>query len=321
MLNCVEAAALLQNWDHVLVLSHASPDGDTLGSAAALLRGLSSLGKQVSFCCSDEVPEKFSYLFAGLLLEDPACAQHVMTVDVADAALLGGLKEQYAGKIELAVDHHGTHKPFAERRWVEPDSAAAAELIWLLLQELGVTLTPVMASCIYTGLATDTGCFLYRSTTPRTHLIAAETMRAGANAGEINQKLFESKSRAQVAAEQLVLSNMEYFCGGKCALIQLPRSVYEQTGASESDLEGVASLPRQIEGVLLGVTMKEREDGTIKASLRAAPPADAAALCKKFGGGGHTGAAGCSFEGLSMGEAAEKMKAACEAYLRETGLL
>lgn len=321
MLNCVEAAALLQNWDHVLVLSHASPDGDTLGSAAALLRGLSSLGKQVSFCCSDEVPEKFSYLFAGLLLEDPACAQHVMTVDVADAALLGGLKEQYAGKIELAVDHHGTHKPFAERRWVEPDSAAAAELVWLLLQELGVTLTPVMASCIYTGLATDTGCFLYRSATPRTHLIAAETMRAGANAGEINQKLFESKSRAQVAAEQLVLSNMEYFCGGKCALIQLPRSVYEQTGASESDLEGVASLPRQIEGVLLGVTMKEREDGTIKASLRAAPPADAAALCKKFGGGGHTGAAGCSFEGLSMGEAAEKMKAACEAYLRETGLL
>lgn len=321
MSDCRETAALLQSWDHILVLSHGSPDGDTLGSSAALLRGLSALGKQVSFGCSDPVPEKFSYLFTGLSLEDPAKARHVMTVDVADPSLLGRLRETYEGKIELAIDHHGTHKPFAEHRWVEPDSAAAAELIWLLLKELGVGVTSVMADCVYTGLATDTGCFLYRNTTPRTHRIAAEAIEAGARAGEINQQLFESKSRAQVAAEQRVLSQMEFFCGGKCAMIQLPRSVYEETGATESELEGVASLPRQIEGVLLGVTMKEKEDGTIKASLRASPPADAAAVCKIFGGGGHTGAAGCSFPGCSMTEAAEKMKAACQGYLRENGLL
>lgn len=322
MLNCVEAAALLQNWDHVLVLSHASPDGDTLGSAAALLRGLSSLGKQVSFCCSDEVPEKFSYLFAGLLLEDPACAQHVMTVDVADAALLGGLKEQYAGKIELAVDHHGTHKPFAELRWVEPDSAAAAELVWLLLQELGVRPDKAMADCVYTGISTDTGCFRYQNVTPRTLRLAAEAIEAGAQAAEINRLMFETKSLAMVRAELMELNSMEIFCNGKCSMIYVPLSVFEKTGAKPGDMDGsVAALSRQIEGVLLGVTVKEKENGEIKVSVRANSPANAAALCVKFGGGGHTGAAGCSFEGLSMGEAAEKMKAACEAYLRETGLL
>ena len=113
----------------------------------------------------------------------------------------------------------------------------------------------------------------------------------------------------------LVLGDLEFFCEGKCALVQVPRSVLEKTGTTDSDLEGIAALPRQIEGVLLGVTVKEKADGTVKASVRANPPANAAAVCEKFGGGGHTGAAGCSFPGLSLAEAAEKLKAACEEEL------
>lgn len=320
MLNCAETAAILRGWDRILVLSHASPDGDTLGSACALMRGLRSLGKSVDFFCADPVAPKYEYLFEGLALGgfEP---EHVMTVDVADAALLGSARERYEARIELAVDHHGTHVPFAENRWVEPHSAATTELIFLLLQELGVKPDPRMADCIYTGLTTDTGCFRYRSVTPRTHRIAAETIELGADAGEINRIMFESKSKGQVEAERIVLDGMEFFCGGKCAMVRVPRSVYERTGALESDLDGVATLPRQIEGVILGVTLKEKEGGEIKASVRSNPPADSAALCAKFGGGGHTGAAGCSFPGLTLDEAAESMAAACEAYLKEIEVL
>lgn len=318
MLNCSDTAAVLRKWDHILILSHASPDGDTLGSACALMRGLISMGKQVDFRCADEIPQKFQYLFEGLRFGGFE-TEHIMTVDVADLSLLGSIRQEYEGRVELAIDHHGIHRAFTENRWVEPDSAATAEMIWLLLKELGVTPDKAISDCVYTGISTDTGCFCYRNVTPRTLRIGAETMEAGADAGEINRLMFECKSRAQMDAERLVLDNMEYFCDGKCAMVRVPRSVLERTGAKDSELEGVAALPRQIEGVIIGVTLKEKPDGTIKASVRTNPSADAAAVCQKFGGGGHTGAAGCSFPGLSMEAAAEKMKAACGEYLKQIG--
>lgn len=317
-ISCKEAAGLLRQWDHILVLSHASPDGDTLGSACALMRGLVSLGKQVSFRCADEIPHKFDYLFQGLPLGGPAqfTPEHIVSVDVADTVLLGSLQEEYGEKIELAIDHHGTHKAFAKARWVEADSAATAELIWLLLKELGVTADKAMADCVYTGISTDTGCFRYPNVTPRTLRLGAETMEAGADAAEINRLMFETKSLAMVRAELMELNSMEIFCNGKCSMIYVPLSVFEKTGAKPGDMDGsVAALSRQIEGVLLGVTVKEKENGEIKVSVRANPPANAAAICEKFGGGGHTGAAGCSFSGISMEEAAERLKAACEEEL------
>lgn len=319
-LNCAETAAILRGWDRILVLAHASPDGDALGSACALMRGLVSLGKQVSFYCADEAAPKYGYLFRGIPLGDFE-PEHVMTVDVADMALLGDAREKYGNRIELAVDHHGTHVKFAGKRWVDEKSAANTELIFLLLKELGVKIDAAMADCVYTGLTTDTGCFRYRSVTPRTHRIAAETIELGANAGEINRIMFESKSKAQVEAERIVLDGMEFFCGGKCAMVQVPRSVYERTGARESDLDGVATLPRQIEGVTIGVTLKEKEDGSVKASVRTNPPANSADLCGKFGGGGHAGAAGCSFSGRTLAQAAAEMAAACEEYLKELNML
>lgn len=320
MLNCSETAAILKKWDNILVLSHASPDGDTLGSACALIRGLITMGKRVGFCCGDKIPHKFDYLFDGLNLENFE-PEHVMTVDVADVSLLGSIREKYESRIELAIDHHGTHREFTENRWVEPDSAATTEMIWLLLKELGVELDKSMADCVYTGISTDTGCLRYRNATARTYRIAAETIETGADAPEINRMMWESKTRAQMEAERLALADLQFFCGGKCAMIKVPRSVLEKTGATDSELEAIPSLPRQIEGVILGVTLKEKEDGTVKGSVRANPPADAAALCGKFGGGGHTGAAGCSFNGMNMEQAADTMLAACEDYLKAIGQL
>lgn len=318
MLTCKDVAELLRSWDDILILCHVSPDGDALGSACGLAGGLASLGKRAGVFCADSIPQKFDYLFSRLPggRFEP---RHVLTVDVAGLSLLGDAREQYEGRIELAIDHHATHAAFVESRWVEPESAATAEMVYLLLLELGVTITPFLADCIYTGLTTDTGCFRYRNVTARTHRIAAKMLEAGADAGEINRVMFECKSRAQAEAERRALSGMEYFCQGKCAMIRLPQSLYGETGAKESELDGVAALPRQIEGVLVGITMKEKADGTVKASVRTNLPADSAAICARFGGGGHAGAAGCSFPGLSLEQAAAQMRKACEEYLE--GLL
>lgn len=318
---CAGAAALLREWDKILVMSHASPDGDTLGSAAALLRGLASLGKQVDFYCADGVPEKFAFLFQGLSLGGFA-PQRVVTVDVADKKLLGkNAPEELTGRVELAIDHHGTHVPFAPARWVEPEAAATTEMIYDLLRELGAAVTPEVAGCLYTGLSTDTGCFRYQNVTPRTHRVAAELLELGARGADINRAMFESKSRAQVEAEARAMASMVFSSQGKCAVIALPYSIFAETGAKESDLEGVASMPREIQGVVLGVTLKEKDDGSVKVSLRATPPADAAALCKRFGGGGHQGAAGCSLGKVSLEEARKTMEEACASYLEELGLL
>ena len=320
MADCMKAAALLRGWDDILVLCHASPDGDTLGSAGALVRGLGALGKRAFFACGDKIDEKYSYLFEGLapLGREPA---HIVSVDVATPSLLGGLEKEYAGRIELAIDHHSGHVPFAWESWVEPDAAANSELIYLLLEELGVSVDKAMADCLYTGITTDTGCFRYASVTPRTHRIAASLLERGADGFGINRKMFENKSRAQVEAERLLMEGMAFSCGGKCAMMQVPLSIYERTGVRDGELEGMAALPRQIKGVLLGVTLKEKENGLVKGSVRSNPPANAREIGESFGGGGHPGAAGFTLPGMTLSQAAEKVEAACREQLLRLGLL
>lgn len=320
MLDCKGTAELLQGWDDILVICHANPDGDAIGSMSGLVRGLRALGKRADWYCADPVPRRQAFLFEGLEKQgfEPV---HVMTVDVADKVLLGDAWDKFGERIELAVDHHGTHVPFARSRWVDPGSAAAAEMVWLLLGELGAPIGKEIANSIYMGIATDTGCFRHRNTTPRALRIAADMLELGAAAGDINQSEFGTKSRAQIEAERLVMETMEFFAGGKAAMVQMPLSVYESTGAKDEELGGLPDMPRQVEGVLIGVILKEKPDGQIKVGVRTNPPANAAEICQRFGGGGHPGAAGCSFQGIAMDEARKKMVAACEEYLYENGWL
>lgn len=314
---CMEAARLIEGWDNILVICHANPDGDALGSMSGLVRGLRALGKQADWYCADPVPRKMAFLFEGLEPMDFE-PTHIMTVDVADRKLLGDAWNKFGGKIELAIDHHGVHRSFVENRWVDPQSAATAEMIWLLLKQLGVALDTAMLGCLYTGIATDTGCFRYRNVTPRTLRIAAELLEAGARVGDINHWIFETKNLAAVRAEVMELETLEVFCGGKCSMIQIPRSIIEKTGADEGDMDGsVGHAAAEIEGVLLFVSLKENKGGSIKASFRATPPANAAVIAQRFGGGGHVGAAGCPLDGMNMAQARQAMLDACEAYLNQ----
>lgn len=322
-----EAAKQLRHHDHILILSHRAPDGDTLGCAAALAMGLASLQKQVRFACSDEVPKKFADLFSEVSVFDPAQpnedfrAGFLVSVDIAARNLFGDALSGYPDQVDLCIDHHQSNDGFARQRCLDATAAATGEIIYALLRELQVPIHSKIADCLYTAISTDTGCFKYPNTTSRTLRIAADLVDAGANAADINRRMFDTVSKARLALERLALERLEYHFGGRCVSMDLPRALMEETGAKGSDLDGITSLPRQIEGALLGITIRERKDGGYKLSLRGQPPVDCAAVCERFGGGGHRGAAGCTFDTLPLEEVKRQILTAAGEHLLTLGLL
>lgn len=313
MADMKRAAELLQSWDRILILSHRSPDGDTLGCASALSRALLALGKSVQFRCADPVPKNMAYLFAGIEYSDFE-PERIVTVDVADKALLGTL-EPLGERVDLAIDHHGTHRLFAREIWVDDTAGAACQMIYKLVQAMGVEITPEIADCLYTGISTDTGCFRYSNASPETHRIAASLLECGARAAEINRAMFETKSRAAVELLKHVYGDMEFYHDGRCAVLCLTRALLEETGAGESELTGVSSFVRQVEGVLIGLTLQERGENEYKVSMRSNAPASAQAVCARFGGGGHKFAAGCTIH-APLEEAKAQIVAACGEALK-----
>ena len=300
-------ARILRERDNILILTHQCPDGDTLGSAYALCAALQSMGKQARVVCSDEIPAKYKFLQKGV--KNQAFAPGlILAVDVADAKLLGKNLSQYADRVELAVDHHKSNTFFAENTYVDTKASAVCEIIYELLMMLEVGFTTEIAICIYTGITTDTGCFMYSNVTQKTHRIAALMMGLNVKAAEINRIMFGTKSRARMEIEREALDNLAYHFDGRCALITITKEMLSRTGVDESDIEGLTSLPRQIEGVKVALTLRELGDGQWKYSVRTMPEVDAAALCGNFGGGGHKEAAGCHYTG-TMDEAKNAMLA------------
>lgn len=287
-----EAARELLTQDKILLISHISPDGDTLGCAFALYAALKSLGKQVKIRCSDDLPVRFSYLYLEYADEDFK-EEYVVAVDVASTQLIGGKLINYYENIDLCIDHHPSNSMYAKKTCLNSDVAAACEIVYEILKVMCIEFTKQIANCLYTGITTDSGCFKYSNTTAKTHQIAADLMNCGADFAEINRFLFDTKSRSRIAVEQYVLNTIEYFYHDKVALVYISQKMIEESHADESELDGVSSLPRMIEGVEVGITIREKPDGSHKISLRTTESVDASKVCALFGGGGHKRAAGC----------------------------
>lgn len=297
MIDVKQTANLLKSSNNILVLAHANPDGDTLGGGYALVHALRAIGKSAALVCNDKINSRFSFMQTGLTHMEFK-PEMIVAVDVADTKLLGSEFEPvYENRIDLCIDHHASNTGYAKNTLLQPDAAAVAETVFEVIEELNVPITPVMADCLYTGISTDTGCFRYFSTTANSHLVAAKLITAGAQTGEINRVFFETKARTYAALERLALDKQQLYFNGLCAVITLTQKMYEMSGADESDIERITTLPRQIEGVLVGITLKEQADGSFKASVRTHSPINAAKLCGRLGGGGHSRAAGCRVEG------------------------
>ncbi len=308
-----ECANLLLQQDNILILTHAHPDGDTLGSGFALCRALLKLGKKARVINCDAIPKKYNYLYEDIDFPEFE-EEYIVAVDVATENLLGDLQSDYAGKTELCIDHHLTNTEYAKYLLLR-DYPAACEIIYMLINEMGVEIDKKIADCLYTGISTDTGCFRYASTTAQSYRIAAELIEHGADNGKINRAMFETKTKTYVALEKIALNNMKMFCNDRVAVITVTQDMYAKTGSNEQETEALAPLTRQIEGVEIGITVREKADKTCKASIRTYESVNAAELAKNFGGGGHPQAAACRFN-CSVDEALKKIIDKCGEYLK-----
>ena len=302
-----EAVNELKNADNILILTHINPDGDTLGSGCALLRALRKTGKRVRLINGDKINKKYAYLFEGI--ED--CDMEpdfIVSVDVAERKLLGDtLSEKYGDRVNLAIDHHESSRRFAQKTYCESDSASCCEIIYLIIKELGIEIDSDIASCVYTGCSTDTGCFKYSNVTPRTHRIAAELIECGADHSRINVKMFDTKTKGDILLQKMCLESLEIFCEGKAAMISVTKEMLDSCGVDKAALDAIKPLTRQIEGVEIGITVKEEKEGVTGISVRTSENYDAAAICAHFGGGGHVRAAGCEIKG-TVAQAEEAIK-------------
>ena len=291
-----QAAEYLINADNILLLSHKNPDGDTVGSAGGLMFALKKMGKTCAVACNDEIPQKYDFLnldiFKGQFIPD--C---IVAVDVADTKLLGDKMAEYADSIDICIDHHPSNTGYARMVCCDGALPAAAQLVLQVVQAMGVELDESIANCLYTGLMTDTGCFKYSATTAQTHIAAAELLKAGAWHDFIANRFFMSKSRRTIALEKYALNTLEYYFDDRCAVIELSSEVLRETGAQQGDFEGISAMPRTIEGVDVGITIRQVSESLFKVSVRTNENANANEIAAGLGGGGHTKAAGCEVMG------------------------
>ena len=309
-----QAADLLMEADHILLLAHRYPDGDTIGSNYALCLALQSLGKQVRVLCGDPIPERYDYMVSDVVMPNFE-PRFVCAVDVADPRLLGEeVEATYGDRVDLCIDHHGTNVGYAAATCVDADCAAAAMVVMRIIRLMGVALTPAIAACLYTGIATDSGCFKYSNADATAHRMAADCIDLGIPYETINRTHFDIKSRARIELERMALDGMEFYHDGRVALMPITNAMITRSGAIENDMEGLTPIPRQIEGVWVGVTLRQKKDGNYKISVRTGTHADAAAICALLGGGGHLRAAGCTVEG-TLEQAKSAILAAIEQAL------
>lgn len=296
ILELLELISRLLHAEDVLLLCHKNPDGDTIGSAAALQHALQKLGKTAAVLCADPIPARYDYMklerYTGQFTPG-----YVVAVDIAGIQLFGDALQPFVEKVDLCIDHHPSNSGYADAMYLDGGAAATAEIVYELLRAMNVEITPLMADCLYTGLATDTGCFLYSNTTVHTHTVAAALMEAGAQVEDLNAILFESKTKERMAIEKVALENLEYYFEGRCALMYMTREEISASGVNMSDLEDLTGLPRKIEGVQVGVTLRQLPGASYKISVRTVKGVDACSIAKRLGGGGHARAAGCELEG------------------------
>lgn len=309
-----EFCAFLRGHDNFVILTHRRPDGDTIGSAAALCRGLRQLGKTAFVLTNEQFTPRFGPFLDGLTCDALPVGATVISADIASEGLLSFDAVRLQLMPVCAVDHHGSNS-LACPKLVEADKAACGEIVYAVLTELGVTVTKQIAECLYTAISTDTGCFKFSNTTANTHRTAAALIAAGADVYPINKLFFDTKSFARLRLEAKLTDTMEFYADGAVGVCTMPKSLLAAFTVTEDDLDSISGFARSIEGVRIGIMIREVEDGLGKISLRTEAPYDASAICQRLGGGGHAAAAGASVPG-----GIEGAKAAILQALQDSGV-
>ena len=292
-----ETETFLRNCEDAVIITHRNPDGDCIGAGFGLQDILSQMGIRSRVVCSDEFPSRYAFMTNGSNKCGDFEPKTVIAVDIADVKLMGDYEQIYGDKVQLCIDHHISNKNYAEKTLLHADATAACEIIYDLAKFMGVKITKHCATCLYTGIATDSGCFKYDCTPPRAHEIAAEMMRSyDINFARINRYMFDVKSRGRLMLESKISDLMEEKLGGRLVIVAVTQKMMKDMGVSMEELEGFAPLTIQLENTEVGILMREREDGVFKCSFRSAYDVNVSEICQLLGGGGHAKAAGCTLD-------------------------
>lgn len=317
-LSAKEFAERLFAVERPVILTHTHPDGDTVGTAAALVRAFLESGKTAYYASEEPLPSRLSFLVEGLPRAERLDGMTPIAVDIASPAQLGRLAEETAGGADVALmlDHHEVGEPFAPY-YLIPGASSAGEVLLRVLraaEDIGIlTLTKEIAAPLYAAISSDTGCFRFSNATESTYLAAAGLVALGIDAAEINHRLFESKSAGQIAAEGCAASHL---CTPlpRVAGVKISRALRESLGIPLSDFETAIDVVRSLAGVEIAYVVKETDDGLFRVSLRSTG-ADVASVAAVFGGGGHVRAAGCTVKAEDIASAEDRLLKAIKSIL------
>lgn len=289
--------------ERVLICGHVMPDGDSLGSVLALGLALERLNKKVTMAGPDKAPAVYGFL-PGIERFQVGSPPHgpFDTFIVLDCSVPDRIGKEYQELLQqdmmiIDIDHHAGSVPFGTFQYIDSSAAAVGEIIFDLLNELRLFLTPEIATCLYTAIMTDTGSFQYESTTPETLRRAAKLLEAGVQAVKINTLLYEEKPKAAILLLKAALNTLSFSSCGRVCWMTVTQNDLVAAGAEDEHTEGLVNYTRSIEGVQVGLLFRELSCGRVKISFRSKEFVDVNKLAALFGGGGHPRASGCLLEG------------------------
>ena len=297
--------------EHPIVVMHVRPDGDTVGSCAALMYVFHKLGKAPLWACSDPIPERLEFVLKNYreAYRHEYHDSNTVTVDVPTKEQIGELYD-FLPRPSLMIDHHEVGSPFADN-FIIGGASSAGEVVMLVVEELikmgKISMDSELAYPIYAAISSDTGCFRYSNATADTLRRVAYLMETGIDSADINHRLFNSKTPRQIRAEGFVAEKIQTAFGGKVAYATITKRERERLGVLMEHFETAIDVARSVEFVEISFIIKETDNGEYKVSLRSTG-ADVAKICASFGGGGHIKAAGCTINAKRIDEAARILK-------------
>ena len=290
-----EIARRIRDGRSFVVAAHASPDGDALGSTAAMGHILSALGKAFVLANESPVPAAYAWmplpapLFPAIGTADYDLA---IVLDCGDAPRLGTLQEALDPARMAVIDHHLGNPGFGAVNWVDPARCATGEMVAFLARDLGVPLTGPLAEALYTALATDTGFFSFGSTTPECLEMVAEMLRGGLDIGAAGARIKNQWSVNRIRLWSEVLGGLRLLHDGQVGVIGISQAMFSRTGTSSEDCEGLINNALRVRGVEAAVLVRELPEGGVKFSLRSVGAVNIQTVAAAFGGGGHKNASG-----------------------------
>ena len=318
-----DAAQEIREAQSIVMACHVNPDGDALGSMLGLAIALRNAGKDVTCVSSDGVPDIYMFLpgQSTILTTPPDRTWDLgIVLDSGDLDRIGGAISLVDRSSRLLnIDHHATAKGFGHTQLVNATAASTAEIVYGLIGVLDLPMTEDIATCLYTGITTDTGSFRFQNVTTSTFAIAAALRESGAPTAMISETVFDNRSLAATHLLGSALASIETASDGRIVWTHVTHAEFTRLGATDEDTEGFVNYARNVRGAEVGLLFRELADGRARVSLRGRQSVDVGAIAKTFGGGGHRMAAGCTMP-PPLADAIRTVVAAAEQELQRSAI-